>query len=216
MSVHIPAVLVLAVIIKLHVCAYPHSAGTCSDYKATCLCNSPQSDERQQEMEKNVTDQEQRYLKYMCKSRPRGQWSAVKVGLHVGRKHKHKPRVNPDDASTGTRKKERALVLASSRFTRGLCLWLCLRRTCKPALTVFHAICTEPVKTVFSPARLDFRGGSIGSSLRSSKDRKLTFPSRRLVTEPSSLLKSRQMPARCTSFIRTYHSGDLSCLLLHE
>ena len=27
-----------------------------------------QSDERQQEIEKNVTDQEQRYLKYMCKS----------------------------------------------------------------------------------------------------------------------------------------------------
>ena len=26
-----------------------------------------QSDERQQEIEKNVTDQEQRYLKYMCK-----------------------------------------------------------------------------------------------------------------------------------------------------
>ena len=25
-----------------------------------------QSDERQQEIEKNVTDQEQRYLKYMC------------------------------------------------------------------------------------------------------------------------------------------------------
>lgn len=28
-----------------------------------------QSDERQQEIEKNVTDQEQRYLKYMCKSK---------------------------------------------------------------------------------------------------------------------------------------------------
>jgi len=27
-----------------------------------------QSDERQQEIEKNVTDQEQRYLKYMCES----------------------------------------------------------------------------------------------------------------------------------------------------
>ena len=40
---------------------------------------------------------------------------------------KHKPRVNRYDASTSAR--SFFLVLASSRFTRGLCLCLCLRRT---------------------------------------------------------------------------------------
>ena len=49
-----------------------------------------------------------------------------KTGLHVRRQHKRK-------------KKEHALVLASSRFTRALCL--CLRRTCKPVL---NSVCPEP------------------------------------------------------------------------
>ena len=50
---------------------------------------------------------------------------SVKAGLHVRRKykHKHKPRVNRDDASTSARK-------------RNAHLCSCLRRTCKPALTV--------------------------------------------------------------------------------
>ena len=57
----------------------------------------------------------------------------LKAGLHVRRKHKHKhkrkPRVNRDDASTSARKKKGACAcVASSRFTRGLCLRLCLRR----------------------------------------------------------------------------------------
>ena len=68
----------------------------------------------------------------------------VKAGLHVRRKHKHKhkhkhrPRLNRDDASTSARKSRRSaflfLALPSSRFTRGLCLCSCLRRTCKPDL----------------------------------------------------------------------------------
>ena len=48
----------------------------------------------------------------------------VKAGLHVRRKHKHKRAFLL-----------RALVLASSRFTRGLSLRLCLGRTCKPAFS---------------------------------------------------------------------------------
>ena len=78
----------------------------------------------------------------------------LKAGLHLRHKHehkhKHKPRVNRDDASTSARKRNAlrlfsALVLASSRFTHGLCLWLCLclRRTCEPAfrnhVTVYRA-----------------------------------------------------------------------------
>ena len=37
------------------------------------------------------------------------------------------------DASTSARHALLFLVLVSSRFTSGLCLCLCLRRTCKPA-----------------------------------------------------------------------------------
>ena len=73
----------------------------------------------------------------------------LKAGLHLRRKHKHKhqPRVNRGDASTGTGARSFScawivpvhtwlmLALGSSRFTRGLCLRLCLRRTCKPALS---------------------------------------------------------------------------------
>ena len=66
----------------------------------------------------------------------------LKAGLHVRRKHKHRPRVNRDDANTSARKSRSAflfLALVSSRFTRGLCLCLCvcvcLRRTCKPVFS---------------------------------------------------------------------------------
>ena len=62
--------------------------------------------------------------------------STFEAGLHVRRKHKHehKPRVNRNDASTSASIRKRnallflvlALVLASSRFTRGLCPCLCL------------------------------------------------------------------------------------------
>ena len=62
----------------------------------------------------------------------------AKAGVHVRRKHKHKPRVNRDDVPFYC---SRALVLASSRFTRGLCL--CLRRTCKPAFNVFDFCLSE-------------------------------------------------------------------------
>ena len=62
----------------------------------------------------------------------------LKAGLHVRRKHKRKPRVNLDDASTRERNEFLFLVLVSSRFTWGLCLCLCvclcLRRTCKPVI----------------------------------------------------------------------------------
>ena len=60
----------------------------------------------------------------------------VKAVLHVRRKHKHKPRVNRGDTSTSARRDVLlflVLEFASSRFARGLCLCLCLSRTCKPA-----------------------------------------------------------------------------------
>ena len=92
------------------------------------------------EFDKNTgTSQEQLVSKYFLTLSPRLYLvlltATLKAGSHVRSKHKRK-------------KKERALVLvlASSRFTRGLCLclcfrlclYLCLRRTCKPALRVTH------------------------------------------------------------------------------
>ena len=85
---------------------------------------------------------------------------AFKASLHVRRKHKHKhkhkPRVNRDDASTRKRNAlfflvlSTLVVLASSPFTRGLCLCLCfclcLRRTCKSA---FRKRCSEEGRCKF-------------------------------------------------------------------
>ena len=78
-----------------------------------------------------------------CVGPPDAILSRVKVGLHVRKhKHEHNPRVNRDDASTTSASKRNrnaflCLVLASSRFgTRGFCLCLFLRRSCKPALRI--------------------------------------------------------------------------------
>ena len=37
-------------------------------------------------------------------------WFELKAGLHVRHKHKHKPRVNRDDASTSARKRNAGVV----------------------------------------------------------------------------------------------------------
>ena len=82
-----------------------------------------------------------------------GYASEIKAGLHVRRKHKHLSRsASINHVWTGTtqtqaqEKGTRALVLASSRFTHGLCLYLCLclRRTCIPALVLNH-VPTDPL-----------------------------------------------------------------------
>ena len=104
------------------------------------VCQYKQTNKKQQQKQLMTT--------FATSDYTRGWWSrspgvSLKTGLHVRRKHththkhKHKPRVNRDDTSARKRNALRlflALVFASSRFTRGLCL--CLRRTCKPALSL--------------------------------------------------------------------------------
>ena len=77
----------------------------------------------------------------------------LEAGLHVRRKHRHKPRVNRDDASARKRNAFRlflALAIASLRFTRDLCscLYLCL---CLSAFTdklVRSKFCTRKTELV--------------------------------------------------------------------
>ena len=94
--------------------------------RASCFSTLPSS----HELSVILVNEKTHVLLCGCNQTDQGWFTRTTQAQH---KHKHKTRVNRDDTSTSARSFSLRLCwLASSQFTRGLCL--CLRRTCKPAL----------------------------------------------------------------------------------
>ena len=130
-----------------------------------------------------------------------------KAGLHVRRKHKHKPRVNWDDASRHKRKeKERALVLVSSRFTRVLCLCSCC--ACVVRVNQPWSVWLHPQRrtSIFSLTKITLNSWLLGSVEK--QEARFGLSSIRLYTRQSAVMHRSE-----TSATRSPRSRDLAFLV---